>query len=512
MSRSPGRAWTVAVLAGLVALIALARLHTYHEPLDRDIAFYRVIAHEMSAGRPLYSDLWCHQPPGAFLTWAAAEHLAGYGPGAVYLLGVASAVLSLFGVYFAGAAFRGGSAGGLWAAGLWAVVSGDLGLEANQPNLESFLNTCCIWSLVLLARSDPRLPKARLAAIGLLFAAIVFYKHVVIIIPIFLALAHVAYPTTGSNRSRALREAAVMIAIIFVPWAVLFGYLAASGRFEVGFASLVTYNLSYSGMRAGGVLPNVLASFSPDKLLPSYFHFSLPLSIVALVGAVSGLARGPRRPWVLLLGYAAGAHLAIGFTGMFFPHYYQLRLPWLVIGAGWVLAELGRAGGRRMAVGIHGLGLILLVPLVAHVAPAYRLDPEAWSREKYGGIFVEVRDLSERVDALLAPAEIFFVWGNEPGFNLYTQRPPPAGTLFVSFYLRGPLREPLTRQTLNQIERSPPELWIVMKAAQNPSTMNHPVYAWFADRYEPLDGVPASDSFLLYRLRGGRLAQRMEHP
>ena len=43
------------ILFGLAVLIAAARLHTYGEPLDQDIATYAVIGHELRAGRALYA-------------------------------------------------------------------------------------------------------------------------------------------------------------------------------------------------------------------------------------------------------------------------------------------------------------------------------------------------------------------------------------------------------------------------------------------------------------------------
>jgi len=77
------------ILISLGLLIALARFHTYDEPFERDLMTYAVMAHEMLAGRELYSDLWDIKPPGIYLTYAAAELIAGYGPSSIYLLYIA---------------------------------------------------------------------------------------------------------------------------------------------------------------------------------------------------------------------------------------------------------------------------------------------------------------------------------------------------------------------------------------------------------------------------------------
>src|SRR5262249_53966928 len=154
-----GRRAAVAVLALLGVLVALARLHTYDEPLERDLTTYAVIGDELLHGKALYSELWDHKPPAVHATYAVAEFLAGRGPAAVYWLGVAAAVLTLIGVYRAGRllpqehGFRGVSAG-LWAAAFWASICSDLRLEANQPNTEVFINAAAVWSFVLLSSAS----------------------------------------------------------------------------------------------------------------------------------------------------------------------------------------------------------------------------------------------------------------------------------------------------------------------------------------------------------------------
>jgi len=104
------------------------RLHTYEEPVERDIGNHAVIGHEILHGRKLYSDLWDSKPPAIFVTYAVADVLVGYGPGSVYLIGVVAAIITLLGVYWAGSAVGrpveayGGVPGGLWAAAFWAFM------------------------------------------------------------------------------------------------------------------------------------------------------------------------------------------------------------------------------------------------------------------------------------------------------------------------------------------------------------------------------------------------------
>src|SRR5881398_3324490 len=129
-----------AALIGLCALIFSLRLHTYDEPLERDLTTYAVIAHEMLNGKNLYSDFWDHKPPAIHVTYAAAEWIAGYGRSSIFLVNVVAAIAALVACYFAGAAGGRGPLAGLIAATLWTLASGDLSIQGNQPNTEIFLN------------------------------------------------------------------------------------------------------------------------------------------------------------------------------------------------------------------------------------------------------------------------------------------------------------------------------------------------------------------------------------
>src|SRR5437868_5255463 len=112
-------------LTALFALIFCLRLHTYNEPLERDITTYGVIAHEMLNGKTLYTQMWDHKPPGIHITYAAAELIAGYGRNSIFLMNLAAALATLIAVYLAGSAAGAGQFGSLTAAALWALISGD---------------------------------------------------------------------------------------------------------------------------------------------------------------------------------------------------------------------------------------------------------------------------------------------------------------------------------------------------------------------------------------------------
>src|ERR1700726_3048771 len=146
--------WPGLVLVTLCGIILCSRLHTYDEPLERDITIYAVIAHEMWAGRALYSDLWDHKPPAIYVSFAAAELVAGYGRRSIFLANVLATLGTMIACYAAGSAGGAGRMGGLVAATLWAFVSGDIAFEGNQPNTEVFLNAFLTAGFAVFIRAQ----------------------------------------------------------------------------------------------------------------------------------------------------------------------------------------------------------------------------------------------------------------------------------------------------------------------------------------------------------------------
>src|SRR5437868_719447 len=325
-----GKTLSIAALAGLCALIFFARLHTYSEPLERDLTTYAVIGHEMLCGKTLYTDLWDHKPPAIYLTYAAAELIAGYGRDSIFLLNISAGFATLLACYFAGSAAGGGRLGGLIAAALWALVSGDLAIEGNQPNTEVFLNALLTSGFAILMRAENRKLGLRAALLtGLFFAVASLYKHIAVVEAALLALAYFTWPAAGS-RKEALANVVVIAGVGALVWGVVFGYFAAEAPGTAFTEAVFTYNAYYSG----SIWQNLGHFFSWPRLSADALAAMLPLAILSLTGTILGLIFGPRRPRIFLLTFAIATHIAVLLPGRSFPHYYQLWLPSLAIGAG----------------------------------------------------------------------------------------------------------------------------------------------------------------------------------
>src|SRR5438132_3936059 len=106
----------------------------------------------MRAGRHYYSEVGENKPPAVHIANLAAQVLFGYRRASIYALNVGLSLITLLGVYVAASSSGMGRSAGLWAAVFWTLISGDLDLQANQPNLEAFMNGPIVWAFALLLR------------------------------------------------------------------------------------------------------------------------------------------------------------------------------------------------------------------------------------------------------------------------------------------------------------------------------------------------------------------------
>lgn len=489
-------------LLGLAALIVVTRAHTYHEPLERDITAYAVIGHELHAGRALYSDVWDHKPPAIHASFWLAEAALGYGRPAVFALTLAAALVTLGATYVAGTAV-GGPASGLWAAAFWATTSGDLWLQANQPNTEVFINAALAWAFVLLLTAGTA-PGAwgRFVGAGLLVTLASLYKTVAVVSMAPVVALAVAWPPPGVSRRRMLGGLLAVTLAGAAVWALVAAYFAASGRLDAFVAAVFTYNRYY----AGSVWANVARGLHPARLFSVDAASLLPLAVLTAVGIAFGLARGSRRTWALLTAFAAGTTLAVAMPGWFHPHYYQLWLPVVAVGGGWAVATIGRPGAAdpvRLCAAGSSLVLLLVFQL-----PLYQLDADDWSRAKYrSDIFVAERNLARELRGLLRDGESFYEFGAEGGLYFETGQRPLTGAFYAYPLLGGPLAAPLTARVIADLERRPPDLFIAHDWVLG--APSHPLLQWAWARYRPAPGPPRSDGFVLLVRPGSDLERRL---
>jgi hypothetical protein len=491
---------TLLALSVLTALLAFLRLHTFDEPLERDLTTYAIVAHEVLSGRALYSEVWDHKPPAVYVTYGLAEVIAGYGPRAIYLLGVTAAVATLFGV-FRVASQLAGPAGGLWAATIWTLLANNHALQANQPNTEVFMNACVVWAVaLLLSEGRPVWISWRFAAAGALFALASMYKPVIAAVAATACAAHVVCPGPG-QRLKALAHAVAIAAIGALAWGAVMLYFSATGRLAEFQYAIFTFNGHY----AGDTLAN-LSTMTGDAMRIVNVPAGIALVALSAIGAVIGVWRGHTRGWVMTLAALFGAHLAAVLPGKDFLHYFQLWLPWLAIGggAGLVVAASLVRSAWRVPVTVAAGAALLLAP-VREVAAGLRQSPQEISYAKYGNYFVASADLGAQIDRMLLPHETFYEWGNETGLYFYSRRRPATGVFYNIPLMSGSGKRPLRNRVLTELSSAPPELLVVVKDAM-PLDERVTLLKWLSEQYVPLPaGRGRRGPFLLYVRQGSRL-------
>jgi hypothetical protein len=513
------------------SLSVALRVHTYHEPLGRDIAAYAVIAHEMLAGRALYADLWDHKPPAVHATFAVGEWLCGYGPKSIYLLNVAAVISTLLGIYAAGTAYAGDRRTGLWAALFWALLSNNLHLEANQPNTEVFINPCLVMGFALFVKANRTAPGlGRFALAGLLAGLASLYKQVALAPVLLMGCASLFFNPGKliTGRRRRSLEMALMIGTVALLWLVLFSYFAFRGHWNEFCEAVFTYNRHYGE----NMLANLIVGLHPHLMLGQAPLVAPVLHFLAGVGCLLGIAlrASPLGAWILWVAYAIGAYAAIHLPGHWHPHYYQLWLPVLAIGAAWGLSLLqGIIRDNSHAVrpwvnqfSVFAFGLVAAAQLAIAEGGNNYLPAEQWSRIKYGTRFIEMQRLGKAIGELLAPDESLYVFGPESEIYFYSQRRPVAGVLYSFPLLGGPLVDKLTQRTLAQLQASPPEMVVICfdagpQRSSVPiepeelarSVAKHPVVQWCLKHYTLYPQLQAGPSVLCYVRRGGALARRV---
>jgi hypothetical protein len=508
-----GRLLTFAVLALASLVIVLERCHTFSEPLERDITTYAVIGEELLKGRSLYSDLWDHKPPAIHLTYALAEAVAGEGPSAVFLLNVLAALATLAGLYQAGKSL-GGRAGGFWAAAIWAVVSGDLVLQANQPNEEVFLNLFQTWVFVLWVSASAKNPEPRRwVLIGLLSAIASLYKPFAVLEALLLSAATLALNWKPlAARGKALRQAALVFGCVFTAWILVFGWFALQGRWHDFKNAVFTYNVSYSGYENIS-FRDFLQTIGGQALDFKTLTWLLLLFVLGCLGAfLRGRAKDSHGPWLFWTAFLVAAELEVLSPGHFFAHYNQLLVPPLILGAAWGITGLSEKIERRTWKCLPGA--LVLALLIFHEAPFYRLSPEEWANRKYaadGPLFIRSYQLGRELDALLGPGQTFYEWGNESELYFAARRSPPSGVVYSYPLLDSPLAMELSRRVIGDLEREKPEAVVLNMSyyVTDPNFLRHPLLQWLRVQYRYSPGNPYRKPFALLVRKGGALEKKL---
>ncbi|HXT96571.1 MAG TPA: hypothetical protein VN853_09735 [Polyangia bacterium] len=434
-----------ALVLATFALGIVLRLPTFSRPLlSDDEAIYAATGDALGRGDLLYRDVVDHKPPLIYHLYRAGFSALGpYQTQGAHAL-VVLAVLLTAGLLFALAAGREPARAperGLAAAALFLIFSTTWhDYDALAANCELFLlvpQALAAW-LVLRDLEAPargaRAPALHVAVGALIGVSALFkYQGVTFLgasigMSIWWALRGRVSPATVATR------AACQIAGALAPAAVYLLDCRAAGNAE---AALYWFRFNFSYLGAGLTGLEALArGVRRTALVGGAALVPYALGLAAAVSAAARVGRSLRRrrdgapldeadlpspPAVLGLLWLVTSAVALSAGGRFFGHYFHLVLPPLCLLAAPAFCRLWRRGRWQpvLLVALCALPALFFFSLATFGRPlAARLDE---GEPRYDLV-------ASRIDALTAPDEPIFVWGNSP--QLYVLARRPMGTRF----------------------------------------------------------------------------------
>jgi hypothetical protein len=200
-----------------------------------------------------------------------------------------------------------------------------------------------------------------------------------------------------------------------------------------------------------------------------------------------------------------GAEAAVIVQAKYYPHYYQLWLPALAVGAAWGIVTLGEIMTKRFLP--YVFTACAAAAILIFEMPQFYFTPEQLTQAKYGDdLFAKTRDMSFEVNKLLAPDETFWEWGAETGLYFYSKRKPPSGVIYnyALKYLSDPaLTERLDRRVISDLSAKPPEL--IVFYSPTPGSFSNKVLLWIDANYRTMPAAVQHPPFVLLMRKGGRL-------
>jgi hypothetical protein len=465
--------WVFWGLAFLGLVLAAEKIATYGEPIERDIATYAVIGHEIGQGKTLYSDLWEVKPPGVHLTYALFEKCFGENDRAILVMNFIFCGLTLVGVFLAASVHASGWRAGLCGALFWAILSGDLNLQADQPNTELFINAIWAWAFALWLR-----PGWKFSGVGtgIMFGLAAVFKPLGLI-PLAVWCLLFCVPGLREEKgwwNRVLKAwfGVTVVGICFLAWMKWMGILGDYWAQGVAYERFLLLQQA----------PQAVSTSWLEKL-PVGFGGIACLAILGLVGWWRS-RRSNTREYLLGFGFLGASAVGVVANRFYFPHYFQLCLvPLIVLGA-WGAMDLAEKlqGWRRWAMPV-----LVSVLLMAHEAPFYRLSPEEWAARKYPhDALAEVKHLGLWLGRVVDPKETIYLWGFYPQVYFYSQREPATAFVYSIPLIWGPDRGDLSHKELSRLQAHPPDWVVVLDPhidVKGGLTQIHPVYQWILANY-----------------------------
>jgi len=445
--RRPDLALAAGIILAAVLLVAF-RYKSFCLPLETDECNYAYIGARLLDGARIYVDVWDHQPFGVFALFAGVIGVFGDSPEVIRWMAVAFSLVSLA---FIGLLLKrtGGRAAALVGVLLFAVVSSDPGTAGEGCNREIYMNTLILgaWYLAVCSPSNRRLALL-LAGVALGLGSAI--KTIVAIHWLALLFWVTIVDRPKRPVSQRMIDVALLAAGPLVLWLGSLGYFAVTGRASEFIDAVFVFNLGYSESDAG-LFGRFAQFFTPDRH-PYIFDSAIPLWIVGGAGtawlilrsfmadtanaddanteaaAASVISRSHAAAIALLV---LASFVAVCLPGRFWPHYYYLLVPPLVLACSLVAMQFARWAGRPIhcqagpgAIVVHVLSVLLVIgpSLVLQYQDYLSQDPLGITVKRYNSRDFWGRAHGLKVKSVTDPGDSIFVFGSDVAIYYYSQR------------------------------------------------------------------------------------------
>ncbi len=462
------------VLAGAGVVLVLFRLHAFDLPLETDECNYAYIGARLLAGDRLYTDIWDHQPFGIFALFAGVIAVFGDDPSVFRWLATAFSLGSL-GLVFAVSRRCAGRPAAALAAILFALASSDPGTAGEGCNREIYMNTCILGAWYLAVRSAG-LSYRLIFAAGVALAMGSGIKTIVAVH--WIALAPWIMLRVWRQAGPAWRCRAAMVSLGWFAvgpaafWLASLAYFAATDRAHEFVDAVFMFNLSYS--EGAESFAARFARFFAPKRHPFIFDSAWPIWSSAAIASAVLLFKGIRSRCSgigAVLALVAGSFVAVCLPAQFWPHYYYLLIPPLVIVAGSAVTAISEWCGDSkkslpFATRLSRIGLYAVLPVWLTFTeyreylsqPPFGITVKRYNSRDFWG-----RAYGEKVRQVTNPEDSIFVFGNDTGVYYYAQRRCASRYSMITGLRTGYKGAEQRRKILLQeLEKDPPRLIVVL--------------------------------------------------
>jgi len=383
------------------------------------------------------------------------------------------------------------------------VLLSSIKYQSNQPNSELLLN-CILAAFFLLITKPGEIGKTDLIFYGLLsLSATMIKQHTLIPILCLGITPFILRGETDNPLRKWLLPSA--LAATLVGWVALLLYYQGIGHLRDLWIALVAMPASYN-----------LDHHS--TIIKAFAFENLSFLIGSLIGTFGSLFFGnkeesqkSRLVSVAAILLAIGCYVMTALPGRWYPHYYQLMTVPILISLTLLISSAEKKLPRKVAImALALLSFLVVWGAFVTIRDFRALSAQQISMKKYGPWFIETEQVSPMISRLLKGDEWFYMYGQDAGLYVYTDKWPKTRFVDYSPFIFAKIQSLVYPIFLEEVRKSPPDLIVFPRSnyAMIAPNQNDPIVHWAISNYFPIASGPAIHDFLFLARIGSALDKR----